>query len=78
MVGLTGAVDKLCSKCIGGHHRQCGEQEGETEGTVALASENPRIVMLDQETGNKYMRAVDQKGVGEEGEMRWLVKDMHK
>ena len=59
------------------HLRQCGEQEGETEGTVTLASENPLMVMLDEETGNKYMRAVDQKGLGDEGGMSWLVQDMH-
>ena len=60
-----------------GHLRQCGEQEGETEGTVTLASEDPLMVMLDEETGNKYMRAVDQKGLGEEGGVSWLVQDMY-
>ena len=38
---------------------------------------HPAIVMLDEETGNRYMRIVDQKGFGSKGEMRWLVQDMH-
>ena len=37
----------------------------------------PAIVMLDEETGNKYMRIVGQKGLGAKGEMKWLVQDMH-
>ena len=41
------------------------------------ASSNPLMVMIDESTGNKYMRAVGQKGLGENGEMDWLIKDMH-
>ena len=37
----------------------------------------PAIVMLDEETGNKHMRIVDQKGLGTKGEMKWSVQDMH-
>ena len=59
------------------HLKQCGEQEGESEETVTLASENPLMVMLDEEIGNKYMRAVDQKGFGEKGGLSWMVQDMH-
>ncbi|MDA8583910.1 hypothetical protein N9L68_06735 [bacterium] len=59
------------------HLRQCGEQEGDTEETVTLASQNPLMVLLDEETGNKYMRAADQKCHGDEGSMSWLVQDMH-
>ena len=33
--------------------------------------------MVDESTGNKYMRAVPHKGVGIEGDNSWLVKDMH-
>ena len=33
--------------------------------------------MTDETTGNKYMIMVDQKGLGKDGEMAWLVKDMH-
>ena len=40
------------------------------------ASTNPLIVMLDEETKEKYARAVGRKGLGEEGSMDWLVKDM--
>ena len=40
------------------------------------ASENPLFVMVDEETGDKYVRAVGQKGVGPEGEMDWLIKDI--
>ena len=40
------------------------------------ANTNPIIVMLDEETNDKYARAVGQKGVGVEHEMDWLIKDM--
>ena len=36
--------------------------------------ENPVLAMKDESTGNRYLRAVGQKGV--EG-MEWLVKDLH-
>ena len=35
------------------------------------------LVMVDEATGNKYMRAVDHKGLGPDGDNSWLVKDMH-
>ena len=57
--------------------KQCVEQEGDAEDTVTIASENPLIVMLDEENGNKYMRSVDHKGMGDEGGRSWLVQDMH-
>ena len=41
------------------------------------ASARPMMVMIDESTGNKYMRAVDHKGLGPEGDNSWLVKDMH-
>ena len=41
------------------------------------ASENPLVAMIDEETGNKYMKAVAKKGLGEGSEMDWLIKDMH-
>ena len=40
------------------------------------ASSNPILVMVDETTGEKYARAVGQKGLGQEGEMDWLVKDL--
>ena len=40
------------------------------------ASENPLMVMIDEQTGNRYMRAVGKKGLGEGNEMDWLIKDM--
>ena len=36
------------------------------------------IVMVDEETGETYARGVSQKGVGEDGEMKWLIDDMQK
>ena len=36
------------------------------------------IVMVDEETGEKYARSVSQKGLGEDGELEWLVEDMQK
>ena len=41
------------------------------------ASAYPAIVMIDEETGNRYMRMVPCKGLGDEGEAKWVVKDMH-
>ena len=38
---------------------------------------NPIIVMVDEGTGEKYSRATGQKGIGQDGEMDWLIKDMH-
>ena len=35
------------------------------------------MVMVDEATGNRYMRVVDHKGLEGEGENSWLVKDMH-
>ena len=40
------------------------------------ANKNPLSVMVDEETNQKYARAVGQKGLGQAGEMDWLVKDM--
>ena len=42
------------------------------------ASENPLMLMLDDNNGNKYMRAVGKKGVDEGNDMDWLIIDMHK
>ena len=33
--------------------------------------------MVDESTGNKYMRAVDHKGLEGKGDNSWLVRDMH-
>ena len=41
------------------------------------ATEYPMIVMLDETTGHRYMRAVGKKGLGDGREMEWLIKDMH-
>ena len=40
------------------------------------AHKNPLLAMVDEETNEKYARAVGQKGLGQSGEMDWLVKDM--
>ena len=40
------------------------------------ASEYPMLVMIDERTDNRYIRAVGRKGLGEGREMEWLVKDM--
>ena len=40
------------------------------------AKDNPNIVMVDEATGEKYARAVGKKGIGSNGEMEWLVRDM--
>ena len=41
------------------------------------ASAYPAIVMVDEETGNRYMIMVPCKGQGEDGEAKWVVKDLH-
>ena len=40
------------------------------------ANVNPFIVMLDEDTGEKYARALGHKGLGQEREIEWLIKDM--
>ena len=41
------------------------------------ATNCPAMVKADETAGNKYMRVVSQKGLGQDKEMMWLVKDMH-
>lgn len=40
------------------------------------ANKNPLIVMVNEDSGEKYGRAVGRKGMGENAEMDWLIKDM--
>ena len=40
------------------------------------ASKNPILVAVDESTGEKYARAVGQKGLGREGELDWLIRDL--
>ena len=40
------------------------------------ATDSPVLVMIDESTGERYARAVGQKGLGEAGEGNWLVQDM--
>ena len=40
------------------------------------AALNPILVMVDETTGEKYARLVGKKGLGEAGEMEWLLKDL--
>ena len=35
------------------------------------------MVMVDESTGNNYMRVVDHKGMEGQEDNSWLVKDMH-
>ena len=39
------------------------------------ASKNPMLVMVDEETGEKYARVVAKKGTSD---MDWIIKDMSK
>ena len=48
------------------------DTDGEEE-----AKENPTFVMVDGSTGNKFMRLVDQKGLGRKGDLAWLVREAH-
>ena len=38
------------------------------------ASQNPLIVLVDEDTGETYARSTGQKRLGQDGEMDWLVK----
>ena len=61
-----------------GEHASEDAGEGQEAGRAAAhASEHPMMVMVDESTGNKYMRAVDHKGLSGDGDQSWLVKDMH-
>ena len=42
----------------------------------AKASQNPMLVMVDEQTGEKFARATGQKGLGLDGELERLVSDM--
>ena len=42
----------------------------------SCASQNPLLVMVDEGTGERYARAVGQKGLGNPGDMDWLIRDM--
>ena len=42
------------------------------------ANKNPMIVMVDEEAGETFAMGVSQKGVGEDGEMKWLIDDMQR
>ena len=46
-------------------------QEGER------AAEHPMMVMIDESTDNRYMRAVGKKGLGDNNDMEWLIVDMN-
>ena len=46
-------------------------------GAKPHTSDNPMMVMVDESNGNKYMRSVDHKGLGGDGDNSWLIKDMH-
>ena len=37
---------------------------------------NNPLLMVDEETGDKDARMVEKKGLGSDGEMEWLVRDM--
>ena len=40
------------------------------------AHEYPMLLMIDEASGYRYMRAVGKKGLGEGQEMQWLIKDI--
>ena len=40
------------------------------------AKENPVLVLLNEISNEKYARATGRKGVGTEGVMEWLIKDV--
>ena len=42
------------------------------------ANKNPMIVMVDESTGEKYARGVEQKGLDSDGEVDWLISGLAK
>ena len=40
------------------------------------APKNPHLVVIDEQTGEKFARATGVKGMGDDGEMTWLLKEM--
>ena len=51
--------------------------EEDEEDDQEVDKTHPALVMIDEQTGNKYMRIVDQKGLGEGMEMKWLIRALH-
>ena len=51
--------------------------ESDGEPSTDKDKTHPALVLIDEQTGNKYMRIVSQRGLGEGGEMKWLIKDLH-
>ena len=51
--------------------------EDDREAEAQNASAHPANVMIGDQTGNRYMRIVPCKGLGEEGEAKLVVKDLH-
>ena len=45
----------------------------EEESDEEHAGNNPAFIMVDEDAGNRYMRIVDQKGIGNKKEMEWVV-----
>ena len=58
----------------GSEQHKAGHGDAQPE---AHASDHPMMVMIDEMTGNRYMRMVPSRGLGEDGDNSWLVKDMH-
>ena len=81
-----------CRYCVLGRGRKMAHQKEREEQGVPVprismdyffmseedkkASKNPIIVMIDEESGDRYARAVGQKGIGKDKEMEWLIKDL--
>ena len=69
------------------HRRRDGQEEESGAPRISMdyffmstrdeeASKNPILVLLDESTGETFARAVGQKGLGRDGDMDWLVKDI--
>jgi len=51
--------------------------ESEDTEEEAEAKDNPALILFDESTGNKYMRLVEQKGLGKKVDLTWLIRDVH-
>ena len=80
-----------CSHCVRGRGKNTPHRKNKDTEDIAVprvsmdyffmsdedqkASENPIFAMVDEETTEKYARAVGQKGLGVDRGIDWLIKD---
>ena len=74
---VPGSMNVLMKRYQMYENKEHQEELGLGMGPGIHAFERPMMVIVDETTGNKHMRSVRHKGVGSDGDNRWLIKDMH-